>query len=70
MSSKSEQILDLIKAAINLANSVQQDIEEHRSISDDTVVLLSRFSMQHNALGDLLNVVEATLTKGGPNGEH
>ena len=70
MSSKSEQILDLIKAAINLANSVQQDIEEHRSISDDTVVLLSRFSAQHNALGDLLDVVEATLTKGGPNGEH
>jgi len=70
MSSKSEQILALIKAAINLANSVKQDIQEQRSISDDTVVLLNRFALQHEAVGDLLGVVEASLSKGGPNGEH
>lgn len=50
------KILDLVQAAVDLANSVVSDIKDMRYISDDTVLALSQFKIQHDSLVELLDV--------------
>lgn len=51
-------IVDFIQTAIDLANSVRDDISEQRSISNETILLLSKFRAKHDELNTILDVVE------------
>lgn len=50
-------LLDLIQTAVDLANSVRDDIAEQRSISNDTILLLSRFRTKHDELDGILDTL-------------
>ena len=52
-----ENLMALIQAAVDLANSVSDDIKEQRSISNETVILLSDFRTKHDELDTILDVV-------------
>lgn len=52
-----QNLLDLIQNAVDLANSVRDDIKEQRSISDETIVLLSDFMKKHDELDTILDIV-------------
>ncbi len=49
-------ILDLIQSAIDLANSVRDDLREQRSISNETVLFLNSFKVKHDNLSNLLDI--------------
>lgn len=51
-------IMDLIQIAVDLANSVRDDISEQRSISNETILLLSKFRTKHDELDGILDMVE------------
>lgn len=56
MTEEFAQLLDLIQNAVDLANSVLDDVREQRSISDETIILLSRFRAKHDELNTLLDI--------------
>jgi hypothetical protein len=47
----------LVQAAVDLANSVADDLREQRSISDETVLLLNDFRKKHDELDTILDVI-------------
>ncbi len=52
-----QNLLNLIQCAVDLANSVKDDIREQRSISDTTIILLNDFQLKHDELDTILDVV-------------
>jgi hypothetical protein len=50
-------LMDLIQAAVDLANSVRDDVQEMRHISDETILLLSDFRRKHDEIDNLLDVL-------------
>lgn len=52
------EVLDLIQTGIDLANSVRDDLKApKRTVSTETILLMSQFRTKHDKLGDLLDVV-------------
>lgn len=70
MSSKSDQIMALITAAIVLSESFKDDLARDGKFSDESILLLSGFRARHESLKELLAAVESSLVNGGPNGNH
>lgn len=57
MSDVKDSLLDFIQLAIDLGNSVADDIKhEHGEISENTVLLLSQFKSKHDDLADVLEL--------------
>lgn len=50
-------LMDLITAAVDLGNSVQDDIKEQRSISDETILLLNDFRLKHDSISNMLDLI-------------
>lgn len=57
----SRKILDLIHASVRLANNVRDDIQEQRSVSDDTIHALNVFMKQHEELSEMLDLIDKTI---------
>lgn len=52
-----QNLLTLVQSAVDLANSVKDDIKEHRSISDTTIILLNDFQTKHDELDTILDIL-------------
>ena len=52
-----QNLLDLIQSAIDLANSVRDDVKERQTISNKTILLLNEFKLKHDNLDTILDVV-------------
>lgn len=50
-------LVDFIQTAIDLANSVQEDIKDESYISEETVILLNDFMKKHDNLADVLDIM-------------
>lgn len=50
-------LLSFVSTAVDLANSVKDDIKEQRHVSDETILLLNKFMKQHNELDTILDIV-------------
>lgn len=57
----SRKILEMIRAAVDLANSIHDDIKDRSNVSDETVRALDAFMRRHNELEELLDLIEDTL---------
>lgn len=52
-----QAMLVLIQSAADLANSVEKDIRDGRSISNTTIILLNTFDMQLNEIQTELDIL-------------
>lgn len=50
-------IFDFAGIAVDLAQSLKDDIQEQRHVSDETIMLLAEFSRREQALEEILNSV-------------
>jgi arginine deiminase len=51
------ELVEMIQLAVDLANSLQEDLEDNRQVvSDATIALLSQFRQKHDYLNEVLDV--------------
>lgn len=50
-------LLDLIQSAVDLANSIQQDVKDGMQVTEETVIYLNDFRQKHDALENILDVI-------------
>lgn len=58
------KLLDMIDAAVRLAESVADDIKEQRSVSNETVLILNQFSKIHDELSNIIDFENLAPKKG------
>lgn len=52
------ELVDFIQSAIDLFNSVQEDIANDQGHSDETILCLSDFKAKHDGLADALDIMK------------
>lgn len=64
------KILDMVESALTLAESVKDDIEEYRRVSDDTIICLNDFTTRYHEAKEILDLAEKTYPKENKFGNH
>lgn len=60
-----EQVADelslTIIAAVDIANSITDDVQEQRHVSDETIALVAKFRNQYAALEGMLDTINGVM---------
>lgn len=52
-----DNLTALVEVAVDLADSVKEDIKEQRHVSDETILQLSKFYKLHTELDTILDII-------------